>query len=165
MERSAISFGKIEVNVVSAMEEPRGKPKPETPFQILILGDFSAGSSRGLVAKTPTDRRPILVDRDNFDEVLARLGVEIHLPMGKKAPPLKLRFRELEDFHPTNSSNGWNRWKRCGKPVGSWPTPGLSRPRQRNWGAGQETKGFPWKGKNLPPREPSQGPQTFSAGN
>jgi type VI secretion system protein ImpC len=94
------SFGKIEVNVVSAMEEARGKPKPETPFQILILGDFSAGSSRGLVAKTPADRRPILVDRDNFDEVLARLGVEIHLPMGKKAPPLKLRFRELEDFHP-----------------------------------------------------------------
>jgi type VI secretion system protein ImpC len=82
------------------MEEPGGKPEPETPFRVLIMGDFSGRTNRGLVTESLANRKPILVDRDNFDEVLGRLGVEIHLPMGKKAPPLKLRFRELEDFHP-----------------------------------------------------------------
>jgi type VI secretion system protein ImpC len=40
------------------------------------------------------------VDRDSLDEVMAKLGVEIRLPLGKAGPPLALRFRELEDFHP-----------------------------------------------------------------
>jgi len=98
--KKTISFGKIEVNIVSTTEEAHGRPEPETPFRVLIMGDFSGRSNRGLAAKALANRQPTLVDRDNFDEVLARLGVEIHLPMGKKAPPLKLRFRELEDFHP-----------------------------------------------------------------
>ncbi len=98
--KKPISLGKIEVNVVSTMEEARGKPEPETPFRIAILGDFSGRANRGLVARSPADRHPTLVDRDNIDEVIAKLGVEIRLPMGKQAPPLKLRFGELEDFHP-----------------------------------------------------------------
>jgi len=150
--KKPISFKKIEVELASTMEEPGGKLEPETPFRILIMGDFSGRANRGLASGAARIRNPVLVDRDNFDEVLGKLGVEIHLPMGKKAPPLKLRFRELEDFHPTNSSNGCNRWKRCGMPGGSWPTPGLLRPPQRHWGpVGAK---LPRKGKSLPPRNP-----------
>jgi type VI secretion system protein ImpC len=58
----------------------------EKPFRILLAGDFSGGASHG---------QPILIDRDNFDHVLARLSPELHL-----APGTTLRFRELEDFHP-----------------------------------------------------------------
>ncbi len=35
-----ISFGKIDVNVVSSMEDTHGVPEAETPFRIAILGDF-----------------------------------------------------------------------------------------------------------------------------
>ncbi len=98
MAKSRFS-GKLDFKLVDSMEEPAGRPERDTPFQVLILGDFSGRANRGLNSGS-LNRSPILVDRDNFDEVLARLGVEIHLPMGKKAPPLKLRFRELDDFHP-----------------------------------------------------------------
>lgn len=97
-----ISFEKIEVNLVSAMEETTVVPEPETPFRIHILGDFSGRADCGIIEPgTVADRSPFLVDRDNLDEVLARLGVEIHLPIaGNDSPSVTIRFAELEDFHP-----------------------------------------------------------------
>ncbi|MBM4330020.1 MAG: hypothetical protein FJ117_02150 [Deltaproteobacteria bacterium] len=98
--RKSGSIERVHFRIVDSMEETSGRPAPETPFRILIMGDFSGRANRGLASGAARVRNPVLVDRDNFDEVLAKLGVEIHLPMGKKAPPLKLCFRELEDFHP-----------------------------------------------------------------
>jgi type VI secretion system protein ImpC len=96
-----ISFGKLEVNVVSTMEENRAVPEPETPFRIAILGDFSGWANRAILDSALAGRRPLLVDRDNFEAVLAKLGVEIKLPLaGSESPPVTIRFRELEDFHP-----------------------------------------------------------------
>lgn len=63
----------------------------DRPFQIVVLGDFSGRSGRGELA----DRRPVVIDRDNFDEVMDRLGAELELP-GAGC----LRFRSLDDFHP-----------------------------------------------------------------
>jgi type VI secretion system protein ImpC len=62
------------------------RPDSDTPFRILVLGDFgaSAGSAR-----------PVFIDRDNFDEVMGRLKVGLELP-GAGA----LRFKEVDDFHP-----------------------------------------------------------------
>lgn len=51
-------------------------------FRILVLGDF------GAAAAPP---RPLLVDRDNLDQIIARLDVRC----GSVA-----HFHELEDFHP-----------------------------------------------------------------
>ena len=46
-------------------------------------------------------RRPLRIDRDDFDRVMANLGVELHLPVpGGGVEQIALRFRELEDFHP-----------------------------------------------------------------
>jgi type VI secretion system protein ImpC len=88
--------------LVSAMEETRVVPEPETPFRILILGDFSGRANRNIFdIGDLADRSPLLVDRDNLDEVMARLGVEIHLSIvGNDNPPAFIRFAELEDFHP-----------------------------------------------------------------
>jgi type VI secretion system protein ImpC len=89
-----------EVNLQATEDEPDSHPTSETPFCIAILGDFGGRASRGIAdPKTPGDRRPYLVDRDNFDEVLSKLGVELHLPSGGDAP-LVFGFSELEDFHP-----------------------------------------------------------------
>jgi type VI secretion system protein ImpC len=96
-----ISFEKVEVNIVSTMEKTHGVPEPETPFRIAIFGDFSGRTNRGIIDPTLDNRRPLLVDRDNIDEVLAKLKVKIKLPiLGKESPPVTIGFSELDDFHP-----------------------------------------------------------------
>jgi type VI secretion system protein ImpC len=93
-----ISIGKIEVNVVSTMEENRAVPEPETPFRIAILGDFSGRANKGIFEPELTGQKPLLVDCDNINEVIAELGVEIHLPIA--GSDISIRFTELDDFHP-----------------------------------------------------------------
>jgi len=96
-----ISFGKIEVNIVSTMEKTHGAPDPETPFRIAVFGDFRGRTNRGIIDPALDNRRPLLVDRDNLDEILAKLKVEINLPiLGKESPPVTIEFSELDDFHP-----------------------------------------------------------------
>jgi len=62
----------------------------DTPFRILVVGDFSGGGGKL--------RKPLEIDRDNFDDVLARLTPELRLDFANN--PLTIRFRELDDFHP-----------------------------------------------------------------
>jgi type VI secretion system protein ImpC len=98
-----ISFGKLDFKIVASMEEPQGLPEPETPFRILILGDFSGRVNRGVfrAGSAIASRNPLLVDRDNFDEVMARLGVEINLPIAESdSPAVAIPFGGLDDFHP-----------------------------------------------------------------
>src|SRR5262249_37204807 len=98
-----LSFGHIQVGVTVGPAEAPGTPEPETPFRIAILGDFS-GRARGGGApagKKLADRRPVRVDRGNFDEVLARFGVEVNLPVPDQGDQYKtIRFTGLDDFHP-----------------------------------------------------------------
>ncbi len=76
---------------------------PEAPFQIAVLGDFRGRTNRSL-GENGTElagRRPQKIDRDNYDEVMAALKVELHLALpGAEHTPIRLRFRELDDFHP-----------------------------------------------------------------
>ena len=69
----------------------------EPPFHILLLGDWSGGSNKSDLSQ----RRPIFVDRDNFDEVIRKLNVHLDLNLKSEGEDLlSLRFTELEDFHP-----------------------------------------------------------------
>jgi type VI secretion system protein ImpC len=87
------------VNLTAGADSSSARPSPETPFRIVILGDFSGRANRGISeAKTIAMRRAVLVDRDNFDQVLARTGAALQLAIGDDS--LRLRFSELEDFHP-----------------------------------------------------------------
>ena len=80
----------------------RETPDPETPFCIAILGDFSGRESRGILEIGPAlaNRPAILIDRDNFEEVLAKFHPEIKLPAGGESGSQGLKFSELDDFHP-----------------------------------------------------------------
>ncbi|MBI1354973.1 MAG: hypothetical protein GC160_11550 [Acidobacteria bacterium] len=73
----------------------------EDPFRILLLGDFSGRASRGADAAGPAlaQRRPLAVDRDNFDAVLARLRPGVKLGLGDGGS-FTLELHELDDFHP-----------------------------------------------------------------
>jgi type VI secretion system protein ImpC len=79
----------VEIDVGEEADElPR--PEPDTPFRILVVGDFTGGIGR--------TRKAIAVDRDNFDDVMGRLAPALHMSFGSVEVPLT--FRELEDFHP-----------------------------------------------------------------
>jgi type VI secretion system protein ImpC len=72
---------------------PAREVEPDTPFRILVLGDFSGRSNRG-VRGGLAGSRPTPVDLDNFDEVMAAMQTSLRLPGAE------LRFRQLDDFHP-----------------------------------------------------------------
>jgi type VI secretion system protein ImpC len=76
-------------------------PADETPFRILVVGDFSGRGSRGERAVSLADRKPLLLDRDNFEDVLTKLRVEIQVPLAADAAGrVVVRVAELDDFHP-----------------------------------------------------------------
>ncbi|MDQ3950051.1 MAG: type VI secretion system contractile sheath large subunit [Gemmatimonadota bacterium] len=72
----------------------------DVPFRIGLLGDFSGRANRGVVetGRALAARRPLRVDRDNVDEIIARLAPELHLSLGDGRTAVK--FAELDDFHP-----------------------------------------------------------------
>lgn len=86
-------FGEIKFDLRGGREDRSGG---DAPFRILILGNFS-GRRDSSAGKVLALRKPRLVDRDNFDEVLAKAGVTISLP---EVSPEPLSFAELDDFHP-----------------------------------------------------------------
>lgn len=69
-------------------ESPR--PDPDTPFQILVAGDFTGGAGSA--------RKAIPIDRDTLEAVFTALSPAIEIPFG--GMPLRIEFREFEDFHP-----------------------------------------------------------------
>ena len=82
------------------MEKAHGVPEPDTPFRIALLGDFSGRANRGVIDPALANRKPIMVDRDNINDVIRKVGVEIRLSIFKDEPPVALRFLEMDDFHP-----------------------------------------------------------------
>lgn len=88
----------VRLDVGMGREPEPAPPAPDTPFHIALLGDFrGAGRAGG----EPDVLRPVLVDRDDLDDVLARFAPALRLATGPgDAPRLEVQFRELEDFHP-----------------------------------------------------------------
>lgn len=95
---NTFDFGGI--NLTAGGDTSGARPTAETPFNIAILGDFSGRAGRAISdAKSIAQRRGVQIDRDNFDEVLSRLGPQVKLSMGEGSP-IRLQFSELDDFHP-----------------------------------------------------------------
>jgi type VI secretion system protein ImpC len=97
------SFGEIHLDVSGGRERVPSKPESETPFRIAILGDFSGRANRHLIeiGDALASKRPILVDRDNFDSVFAKISPRLNLQLGGEGEAeTALKFGELDDFHP-----------------------------------------------------------------
>ncbi len=102
-KRRPLSIEKAEFNIIAEEEESQGRQEQDTPFRVAILGDFSGRANRGFFQTGPglANRRFERVDRDNLDALPERVGAEIHLPVaGKGSPPVIVRLRELDSFHP-----------------------------------------------------------------
>jgi type VI secretion system ImpB/VipA family protein len=91
------SFGTIQ-----GAGEPIATPRPESPFRIAVLGDFSGRQNRSEIG-SPADiaaRRLVRVTRDTLDDVMAKMGVALEVPVGDGGEMVSLHFASLDDFHP-----------------------------------------------------------------
>jgi predicted component of type VI protein secretion system len=71
-------------------------PDPETPFRVLVLGDFSGRGGR----RPPVpERRPARVDIDSLESFLERQNAEVDLEASGGAA-LRVAPREFDDLHP-----------------------------------------------------------------
>ena len=96
-----LKFGELDFKLVSSMEDSRSLPTDDDHFRIVILGDFSGRASKKISKSGIAGTKPLLVDRDNIDEVLRKLNVEIRLPiLGKDSLPVTVSFSSIDDFHP-----------------------------------------------------------------
>jgi len=94
---------KERVNIVYKSQVGDAQEETELPLKILMVGDYN-----GRTDETPLeDRKPINIDGENFNEVLAKqkLSVDVKVPdklSGAKDAMLDvhLDFKKLDDFGP-----------------------------------------------------------------
>src|SRR6478609_4815512 len=72
------------------------------PLKIVVLGDFSGrGSQRNAKPRGSGAIRALLVDRDNFEQVLQHLNVRLDdVPVKPNGELGSVAIDSLDDFHP-----------------------------------------------------------------
>src|SRR3954463_2851570 len=100
---------KPRVHIKYEVETEGATLEKELPFVVGVLGDFSGNPTEPL--KPLRDRKFIQIDRDNFNDIMARMTPGLNL---KVKNPLKgdgsemavnLKFRSMEDFEPVRVVN------------------------------------------------------------
>ncbi len=92
------------VHIKYEVETEGAQVEKELPFVVGVLGDFSGQPTEPL--KPLKDRKFVQIDRDNFDDVLARMTpglkyrVENTLKDDGSDFAVDLKFRGMEDFEP-----------------------------------------------------------------
>ncbi len=88
-----INSNETNKNSPSSQTLVSGSPetKPESPFHIAVMGNFSG--------RTNTKLKAIEIDRDNFDEVMSNFDIHLNLDM-ENHQNIEIRINDLEDFHP-----------------------------------------------------------------
>jgi type VI secretion system protein ImpB len=95
---------KPRVHITYEVETEGAMVLKELPFVVGVLGDFSGDPTQPL--KPLKDRKFIQIDRDNFDEILARMtpGVNFRVENTLKGDgsemAVSLKFNSLDDFEP-----------------------------------------------------------------
>jgi type VI secretion system protein ImpB len=95
---------KPRVHITYDVETEGATERKELPFVVGVVGDFSGDPTTKL--KPLVDREFIQIDRDNFDEVLARMkpGLNLRVENTLKGDGtefgVQLKFEKMEDFEP-----------------------------------------------------------------
>jgi type VI secretion system protein ImpB len=76
----------------------------ELPFVMGVMGDFSGDPTAPL--QSMSDRKFVQIDRDNFNDVMARMNPGLNLKVDNKLSEdggqmaVGLKFNSIEDFEP-----------------------------------------------------------------
>lgn len=95
---------KPRVHITYEVETEGAMVLKELPFVVGVMGDFSGDPTEPL--KPLKDRKFVQVDRDNFDEIMARMTpganfrVENTLKGDGSEIAVSLKFNSLADFEP-----------------------------------------------------------------
>lgn len=95
---------KPRVHISYKVETGDAEIERELPFVVGVLGDFSGDPTKPL--KPLSERKFVQIDRDNFNDVMARmtpgLKLKVENTLNDKGGemPVELRFNALEDFEP-----------------------------------------------------------------
>jgi type VI secretion system protein ImpB len=93
---------KERVNIVYKTDTGGAQQEKELPFKMLVTGDFTQRPD----SRPIEQRKPISVNKDNFDDVLAsqklkvELGAKNTLAAEGGELPVQLEFKSLKDFGP-----------------------------------------------------------------
>lgn len=95
---------KPRVHITYDVEIGDARVKKELPFVMGVLGDFSGNPTQPL--KNFKDRKFVQIDRDNFNDVMARVAPGLNLKVDNTLAgddsqmAVNLKFKSLDDFDP-----------------------------------------------------------------
>ncbi len=71
-------------------------------FRLALLGDFSGRANAGTleIGEALARRRPVRIDVDNMDAVLAKLAPTLALPLAEDGGTVAVKIAGMDDFHP-----------------------------------------------------------------
>jgi len=103
MSKEASVAPKERVNIVYRPATGDAKEEIELPLKFLVMGDFTGATD----ARPVEDRKPINIDKDNFDDVLAASDVKMQAVVPNKLAEdpdaqmsVNLDFKGMKDFDP-----------------------------------------------------------------
>ena len=108
MAKEASVAPKERVNIVYKSQVGDLQEEVELPMKVLMIGDYT-----GRPDSTPLEeRKPINVDKSNFNEVMAKQNLEVTMEVPDKLSSekgatmaVKLKFQNLSDFGPEGVVN------------------------------------------------------------
>jgi len=95
---------KPRVHITYDVETEGAEVLRELPFVVGVMGDFSGDPTQPL--RPLAERKFIQVDRDNFNEVMARMTPGLNIRVDNKLADdgtqmaVQLKFNSIEDFEP-----------------------------------------------------------------
>jgi type VI secretion system protein ImpB len=92
------------VHITYEVETGGAIEKREIPFVVGVLADLSGMPDKALPAIK--DRKFVQIDRDNFNDVLAKINPRLAFKVANKLTEddtklgVELKFKNMDDFHP-----------------------------------------------------------------
>ncbi|MFC7399188.1 type VI secretion system contractile sheath small subunit [Chelatococcus sp. GCM10030263] len=97
---------KPRVHITYDVEQDGAVLQKELPFVVGVLGDYSGDPTTPLPPLR--ERKFVQIDRDNFNDVMGRMGPGLKMRVENKIAddgsefPVELAFTTIEDFEPAN---------------------------------------------------------------
>lgn len=103
MSKEGTVAPKERINIKYRSEHGGAQESVELPFKMMVVGDFTQREDDRVIE----ERKPINVDKDNFDDVLRnqKIGVDMSVPNRLSEEQdaemgISLKFETMKDFSP-----------------------------------------------------------------